>query len=213
MKNKQETARDILADIISDGKEHTGKELRYKVRVAMRDAGYPDWHISWYYNGLSMLGGLTEKYGGGVIKAAPKFFDYYAVKKAEELESQQNSHKDGVYMTVKEFIKGHSGTKINMWTPEGIVNLTPEQAKALLEGHGTTGHPFDPEMAVSISSEDLLPEIVCEARFLDGAWELLTDHPEYVERPAWEPTETDPADVLEKLNMKLDRNYADFISR
>lgn len=55
MKNKQEAAADIIKKIISDGKEHTSRELKQKVKETMRSFGYTQFHNSWYYNGLAIL--------------------------------------------------------------------------------------------------------------------------------------------------------------
>jgi hypothetical protein len=78
--------------------------------------------------------------------------------------------------TVREFITEHPGAAIDMMTPGGYVSLTPEKARALLQGESAEGHPGDPEYAMEIDAEDLPAQTVHSANFYDGAWRILTDY-------------------------------------
>jgi hypothetical protein len=79
-------------------------------------------------------------------------------------------------MTVKDLITQNPDASFDMMTPGGFVYLTPETAQALLNGESTLGHPGDPEMAMEVSAEELLPQIVDNANFSNGVWRLLTDY-------------------------------------
>jgi len=77
--------------------------------------------------------------------------------------------------TVKDFIIQNSGSTFDMMTPCGYVYLTPEKAKALLEGNSAMGHPGNPEYAMEVKADELLAQIVQSANYKDGVWSLLTD--------------------------------------
>lgn len=77
-------------------------------------------------------------------------------------------------MIVREFLTQHPDVITYMMTPGGYVYLTPESAQALLEGKSTAGHPGDPEMAVEIGAEELLPQTIHSAIYSAGSWHLLT---------------------------------------
>jgi hypothetical protein len=72
-KNKQEVAADIIRGLVADGKDHSSVELKPKVMVAMQDAGYIPFHVSWYYNGLAIL--LNSRHvqrSGKIIRATQR---------------------------------------------------------------------------------------------------------------------------------------------
>jgi len=112
-------------------------------------------------------------------------------------------------MDVKDFITQHPGATLEMMTPGGYVNLTPEKAQALLGGESTTGHPGSPAHAMKIEAEELLAQQVHSANLHEGVWCLLTG---YSQEETQESTILDPSEILERLNEKLDRNYQDFVN-
>jgi len=77
-------------------------------------------------------------------------------------------------MNLRDFIGQHPNAAFNMMTPVGYVYLTAENAKALLEGVGTTGHPGDPEMAVRIDAEEILTQTIISSNLNEGVWHLFT---------------------------------------
>ena len=79
-------------------------------------------------------------------------------------------------MLVKDFLKKYPNDTFSMTTPGGYVNLTPEQAKELLNGHfikGHLGNP-DPEYAVLIRSDELLEQYVDSAIWKGNTCHMLT---------------------------------------
>jgi len=95
----------------------------------------------------------------------------YALSKGAEPSTNRDRP-----VTVREFIEKHQGVAYDMMTPGGYVYLTPEKAQLLLDGQSTKGHPGSPECAVEIPAEELLEQVVVNARFSDGAWHLLSDY-------------------------------------
>jgi hypothetical protein len=110
-------------------------------------------------------------------------------------------------VNVKDFLTKHPGAGFNMMTPGGFVRLSPEEAKDLLEGQSTKGHPGDPAMAMEISAEELLTQAVNSSNFKDGAWHILTV---YSQQEGPEIKELDRDQILEQLREKLDRNISDY---
>jgi len=109
-------------------------------------------------------------------------------------------------MTVKDFITKHPGATFDMMTPCGYVYLTPEKATALLEGQSTKGHPGDPEYAMTVTADELLPQRVDSCGFKNGVWSLFTvDGPEEAQDQELERDE-----ILGRLREKLDRNITDY---
>jgi len=86
----------------------------------------------------------------------------------------QQSLADSI-TSVKDFIIQNSGSTFDMMTPCGYVYLTPEKAKALLEGSSVMGHPGHPEFGMEVKADELLAQIVQSANYKDGVWSLLTD--------------------------------------
>ena len=107
-------------------------------------------------------------------------------------------------MTVKDFIIKHPNASFDMMTPGGYVYLTPEKAKDLLAGVSTKGHPGDPEYAMTVTAEELLPQRIDSRGYKNGVWSLFTvDEPDEAQGQ-----ELDRDDILNQLRRKLDENLA-----
>lgn len=77
-------------------------------------------------------------------------------------------------VTVREFLTQHPGASFEMMTPGGFISLNVEQARGMLAGGSTVGHPGDPEYAMTVSAEELLPQQIQDMNLTHGVWNLLT---------------------------------------
>lgn len=77
-------------------------------------------------------------------------------------------------VSVREFLEGHPGETFDMMTPGGFVYLTPETAKRMLAGESTMGNPGCSGCGMEVTAEELLPQIVQNASYKNGAWHMLT---------------------------------------
>lgn len=109
-------------------------------------------------------------------------------------------------MTVRDFINKYPDATLDMMTPYGYVCLTPEKAKALLEGGDVSGHPGVPGASMPIEAEELLGQTVENVnKDNEGVLHVLTSN-----GPDTGKLEKEHAQVLailEKLNPKLDAGY------
>ena len=79
-------------------------------------------------------------------------------------------------MLVRKFLEKYPNSGFHMMTPGGFVDLTPEQAKALLSGEGVKAHPGVAGCDVEVEAEELLNEKVHSVNWKDGAYYLMTDY-------------------------------------
>lgn len=93
--------------------------------------------------------------------------------------SLSREHPDeGEPITVREFLTQHPDDAFLMMTPGGFVNLTAEQAKALLEGASVSGNPGCRGCDMEVTADELLPQRVGSRRLERGVWFLGTYDPE-----------------------------------
>lgn len=113
-------------------------------------------------------------------------------------------------MTVRDFIIRHPEATLDLMTPGGYVYLKPEQARAMLNGQSTMGHPGDPAMGMEMPAGELLPQTVCNASFSKGEWHMLTAYsPEESEQQAKEVENQTEKET--KLRERVKANYDDYI--
>lgn len=67
-------------------------------------------------------------------------------------------------MTVKEFIEQNPDATLDMMTPVGFMQLTPEQAAELLQGECVNAHPGDRESWAKVTMEELLPQEILHCK-------------------------------------------------
>lgn len=89
----------------------------------------------------------------------------------------RNKAQGPLAVTLGDFIKAHSKSDLVLFTPEGYVNLTPEQGQALPSGHAVCGHLGNPRYTVRMEAEELLSQVVLNAEGRNGVWYLLADSP------------------------------------
>lgn len=81
--------------------------------------------------------------------------------------------------TVRAFLERYPKSSFDMMTPGGYVTLMPEDVSKLLAGKSTSGNPGCSGSDRKINAEELLNQIVCNANFHEGEWQLLNgDVPE-----------------------------------
>lgn len=112
-------------------------------------------------------------------------------------------------MTVRDFIERHPEATLDLMTPDGYVYLTPEQARALLQGKSVTGHPGDIEMGMEVTAKELLSQRICSVNFSKGAWHMLTDDSHNVSEQDKEVEQT--MDKEAKLRERVKANYDAYI--
>ena len=79
-------------------------------------------------------------------------------------------------MLVRKFLEKYPDSAVHMMTPGGFVDLTPEQAKALLSGESVKAHPGVAGCDMEVEAEELLNEKVHSVKWEDGAYYLMTDY-------------------------------------
>lgn len=77
-------------------------------------------------------------------------------------------------VSVREFLEGHPGETFDMMTPGGYVYLTPQKAERLLAGESVMGNPGCPGFDMEITADELLNQVVANADFQKGVWNLLS---------------------------------------
>lgn len=78
-------------------------------------------------------------------------------------------------MLVRNLLQKYPDRAFHMMTPGGFVDLSPEQAKALLSGEGVKAHPGVSGYDMEMDAEELLNERVHSVRLGKGAFYLITD--------------------------------------
>ena len=71
-------------------------------------------------------------------------------------------------LTVQDFIAAHGG----------YVDLTVAQAAELLTGQNMSGHPGCPRYDREMPVEELLPQVIANCNYHEGAWYIISDHSE-----------------------------------
>lgn len=79
-------------------------------------------------------------------------------------------------MLVRKFLEKYPDSAVHMMTPGGFVDLTPEQAKALLSGESVKAHPGVEGCDMEVEADELLNEKVHSVKWKDGAYYLMTDY-------------------------------------
>ena len=79
-------------------------------------------------------------------------------------------------VTVRQFLEYHRGCIINMTTPGGFVDLSPEDVEALLEGQSVMAHAGVYDVTTTLSAAELLPQFVYASRLVGNRkYGLLTN--------------------------------------
>lgn len=79
-------------------------------------------------------------------------------------------------MTVKDFMKQYPDASFDMMTPDGLVFLTAEQAKALVSENTSRVQPGGLRFATAISAKELLSEQVVRTNWESNVCHMLTDY-------------------------------------
>ncbi len=112
-------------------------------------------------------------------------------------------------MLVRKFLEKYPNSGFHMMTPGGYVDLTPEQAKGLLNGEGVKAHPGNPEYGVEMEAEELLSQKVENVRWKNGSCYMMTGYQTAQEEQGEEPEET--MKNGKKLKERLKANYEAYI--
>ena len=81
-------------------------------------------------------------------------------------------------LTVQDFIAAHPGGAFHLMTPGGYVDLTAAQAAELLIGQSVSGHPGCTGYDREVTAEELLPQVIANCNYHEGAWYIISDHSE-----------------------------------
>lgn len=81
-------------------------------------------------------------------------------------------------LTVRDFIAAHPGDAFHLMTPGGYVDLTAAQAAERLTGQSVSGHPGCSGYDREVTAEELLPQVIANCNYHEGAWYIISDHPE-----------------------------------
>lgn len=84
-------------------------------------------------------------------------------------------------LTVRDFISAHLGEAFHLMTPGGYVDLTAAQAEELLAGQSVSGHPGCPGYDREVTAEELLPQVIANCNYHEGAWNIISDYPQLEE--------------------------------
>ena len=79
-------------------------------------------------------------------------------------------------LTVQDFIAAHPGEAFHLMTPGGYVDLTAAQAAELLTGQSVSGHPGCTGYDREVTAEELLPQVIANCNYHEGAWYIIRDH-------------------------------------
>lgn len=90
-------------------------------------------------------------------------------------------------MLVRNLLEKYPDSAFHMMTPGGYVDLTPEQAKALLKGEDVKAHPGVSGYDMGMDAEEVLNERVHSVRLENGAFYLITDYVSGQEEQGEEP--------------------------
>ncbi len=77
-------------------------------------------------------------------------------------------------LSVREFLEGHPGETVDMMTPGGYIYLTPQKTERLLAGESVMGNPGCPGFDMEMTADELLNQVVANADFQKGVWNLLS---------------------------------------
>ncbi len=80
--------------------------------------------------------------------------------------------------TVKDLLLQAPGSGLDMMTPGGYVQLTPEQAEQLLEGGSVQAHAGAPGTEVETEADMILCQQVLRGGLENGVWQVMTDYPQ-----------------------------------
>ncbi len=114
-------------------------------------------------------------------------------------------------MLVRKFLEKYPDSAFHMMTPGGYVDLTPEQAKGLLNGEGVKAHPGNPEYGVGMEAEELLSQKVENVRWENGACYMMTGYQTAQEGQGEELEETIENEKI--LKERLKANYEAYIQQ
>lgn len=78
--------------------------------------------------------------------------------------------------TVRDFISAHPGEAFHLITPGGYVDLTAAQAEELLAGQSVSGHPGCPGYDREVTAEELLPQVIANCNYHEGAWNIISGY-------------------------------------
>ena len=78
--------------------------------------------------------------------------------------------------TLEEFLREHPLAEIHIMSPNGYVAVDSERTMQLLNGQSMKGHPGDMESWVDIPAKDILNQVICNCRFHNGIYAILTDY-------------------------------------
>ena len=114
-------------------------------------------------------------------------------------------------MLVRKFLEKYPNSGFHMMTPGGYVDLTPEQAKGLLNGEGVKAHSRNPEYGVEMEAEELLSQKVENVRWENGACYMMTDYQTAQEGQGEEMEEAIENEKMLKERLKV--NYEAYIQQ
>ncbi len=92
--------------------------------------------------------------------------------------SSEMNFEPGDGPTVKELLLKAPGSGLDMMTPDGYVQLTPEQTKELLEGSSVQAHAGTPGTEVQTEADMILCQQVLRGGMENGVWQVMTDYPQ-----------------------------------
>lgn len=80
--------------------------------------------------------------------------------------------------TVKDLLTQAPGSGLDMLTPDGYVQLTPDQAKQLLTGNPVQTHAGAQGTEMQTEADMILCQQVLRGGMKDGVWQVQTDYPQ-----------------------------------
>lgn len=86
--------------------------------------------------------------------------------------------------TVKEFLREHPNSTLDLMTPMGCIYLLPEQGEAVLRGEQVNAHPGVPDCEQLINANEILCQTFCtltQDKDDPNLFYALTDYPEEVQ--------------------------------
>lgn len=117
-------------------------------------------------------------------------------------------------MLVEDFIRKYPDSSFRMMTPGGFVELTPEQANALLAGERVRAQPGDSECAMEIDARELLQESVESVNWENGVCHMMTGSPQEPEQEERGKEDmTVEREKEKKLKERLKANYESYIQK
>lgn len=80
--------------------------------------------------------------------------------------------------TVRDLLTQAPGSGLDMMTPDGYVQLSPEQAEQLLAGSPVHAHAGASGTEALAEADMILCQQVLRGGMKDGVWQVLTDYPQ-----------------------------------